>query len=81
MAIILKPIPAGGRRAEYITRGAADALVAAGEAVKCAGYPEIYEAVTDDERRQGYMTRDMQAVSMPLRKKDKPKARHDEASG
>jgi hypothetical protein len=78
MAIILRPSFAGGKRAEYITAEDAEALVQAGDAVKCAGYGEIYEEPSAGEREQGYMTRDMTALSRaPKKRASASKSRDD----
>lgn len=57
-AIIMKQTPAG-RRAYLISREDAEAMVADGKAVQDAAHTGIYEEVTDEERSQGYMTRNM----------------------
>ena len=80
MSILLRPTPIG-KRAEFILKDDADALVAAGDAVQCIGY-DIYEAVTPDERAQGYMTRNMEAIPMTIKRGPgrPPKARHHDES-
>lgn len=80
MAIILRPSAAGGKRAEYITVAEAEALVQAGDAVKCAGYGEIYEAPHDGEREQGYLTRDMTAIATTPRKRARASKARDDAT-
>jgi hypothetical protein len=80
MAIILRPSAAGGKRAEYITAEDADALVQAGDAVKCPGYGEIYEEPSDGEREQGYMTRDMTALAMTPKKRARTSKSRDDAT-
>ena len=72
MAIILRPSAAGGKRAEYITAEDADALVQAGDAVKCAGYGEVYEEPSSSEKSQGYLTRNMAPLLPPIQKAKKP---------
>ena len=62
MSILLKNTPVG-RRAAYITKVDAEALVSAGDATQCPGYPDMFEEVDPSERDQGYMTRSMVAVT------------------
>ena len=80
MSILLRPTPIG-KRAEFILKDDADALVAAGDAVQCIGY-DIYEAVTPEERDQGYMTRNMTAIGPAIKRGPgrPPKVRHHDES-
>jgi hypothetical protein len=71
MPIILKNTPVG-RRAAYITKVDAEALVSAGDATQCPGYPDMFEEVDPSERAQGYMTRSMQAVAPVKRGPGRP---------
>ena len=76
MPIILKQTPIG-KRAVIINQSDLDKMLDAGTAMQCAGY-EMYEEVTEDERHQGYLTRNMSALPIAKRRGRPPKAR-DEA--
>jgi hypothetical protein len=65
MPVILKQTPVG-KRAEFILQPDLDKMLDAGTAMQCAGY-EVYEEVTDGELKQGYMTRNMEALPKPRR--------------
>jgi hypothetical protein len=62
MTVILMKNTAAGRRAYAISNLEAEQLVAAGDAVQDKVHTGIYEEVTDDERDQGYMTRNMAPI-------------------
>ena len=64
MPLILRPVPMGGKRVFHIDQSDLDALIASGEAVQCPGY-DIFEMAHEEERTQGYMTRDMRAIAPP----------------
>jgi hypothetical protein len=68
--VLLKQTPIG-KMATSSTRAAADALVAAGKALHDPMYRDIYEAITDGEIAQGFMTRNH--MTLP----PKAQARHD----
>ena len=73
MPILMKNT-AIGRRAYMIGKVEADKMVASGEAVQDAVYADIYEEITDGERDQGYMTRNMAAIPVTeIKKKPGPK--------
>ena len=77
MPVIMKMTPAG-RRAEYLSYEDAESMVESGTAVKNTVYHGIYEEVTNDERDQGYMTRNMQALPVIKRRGRPPKVSQDE---
>ena len=82
MPLILRPTPVGGKRVHHITQADLDAMLVAGDALRCPGY-DIFEEVHADERDQGYMTRDMRALPAPAvaRRGRPPKTRTpDEAA-
>jgi hypothetical protein len=65
-----------GRRAYLIGKIEADKMVADGAAVQDAAHADIYEEITDGERDQGYMTRNMAAIPVPeVKKKPQPKSK------
>ncbi len=71
-----------GRRAYAVSQLEADKMVAAGEAVQDGAHAGIYEEVTEAERDQGYMTRNMAALPIAQAKKKpgpQPKVRKDVA--
>ena len=76
MPIILKQTPIG-KRAVIINQSDLDKMLDAGTAMQCAGY-EMYEEVTDEERHQGYLTRNMTPLPVMKRRGRPPKSR-DEA--
>jgi hypothetical protein len=80
MPIILKQTPIG-KRAAIINQSDLDKMLDAGTAMQCAGY-EMYEEVTEDERHQGYLTRNMTMLPLMKRRGRPPKSRdgavHDE---
>jgi len=61
--IILKMTPIG-KRAEIITDDDAKKMLDAGTATTCPGYDEIIEEVTPEEQKQGYLTRNMQPLTV-----------------
>ena len=74
MTVILMKNTAIGRRAYAISQLEADKMVAAGDAVQDRAHSGIYEEITDGERDQGYMTRNMAAIPVTeIKKKPGPK--------
>jgi hypothetical protein len=59
--ILMKNTPAG-RRAYAISQLEADKMVDDGDAVQDKVHTGIYEEVTDGEREQGYLTRNMTPI-------------------
>jgi len=84
MPVLMKNTPIG-RRAFGITHAEADRMVRDGEAVQDKVHTGIYEEVTDEERAQGYMTRNMTPIIDMRGEKRRPgrppKVRAEEASG
>lgn len=70
MPIIMRNTPAG-RRAFPISKVEAEKLVASGDAVQDKCYSDIYEEITEGERSQGYLTRNM-APLPPVAARRKP---------
>jgi hypothetical protein len=70
MTVIIMKNTAIGRRAYAISQIEADKMVDAGDAVQDRAHTGIYEEVTDGERDQGYLTRNMAAL--PTAEKRKP---------
>ena len=62
MPILMKQTPIG-RRAEFITMADGNALVEQGKARLCVGY-EIFDEITNSEIEQGYMTRNMEPITV-----------------
>ena len=82
MTVIIMKNTAIGRRAYAITQIEADKMVDSGDAVQDKVHTGIYEEVTDGERDQGYMTRNLAAlpVTEPKKKPGRPaKTRAEEA--
>jgi len=75
MALILRPTPVG-RRVFNIDDADLAHMLDEGKAVLCSGY-QIYEEVTDEERSQGYLTRNMAALPIAKRRGRPPKMRGD----
>ncbi len=74
MTVILMKNTAIGRRAYAISQLEADKMVTAGDAVQDKVHTGIYEEITDGERDQGYLTRNMAAIPVPeIKKKPGPK--------
>lgn len=73
MSILMKNTPAG-RRAFPISKVEAEKLVAEGSAVRDKTHSDIYEEITEGERSQGYMTRNMAPIPelAPKRKPGRP---------
>jgi hypothetical protein len=71
MTVILMRNTPVGRRAYAVSKAHAEKLVEAGDAVQDKVHTAIYEEVTDGERQQGYMTRNMEALSPVGRKRAK----------
>jgi hypothetical protein len=71
-----------GRRAYAVSQLEADKMVAAGEAVQDGAHAGIYEEITEAERDQGYMTRNLAPLPIAQVKKKpgpQPKARKEQA--
>jgi len=82
MTVILMRNTPAGRRAYAIKAEEAAAMVAAGEAVQDKTHTGIFEEVTEAERDQGYMTRNMQALPVTAKRRGRPpKVRTEEDSG
>jgi hypothetical protein len=82
MSVIIMKHTSIGRRAYAISRVDADKLVAEGKAVQDKVHTGIYEEVTDDERTQGYQTRNMAPLELKVKHKsnfDKKRDKADEA--
>jgi hypothetical protein len=83
MTVILMKNTAIGRRAYAISQLEADKMVDEGDAVQDKVHTGIYEEVTDGERSQGYMTRNMAAIppgEVKRRPMRQPKTRPSEVS-
>jgi hypothetical protein len=79
MTVILMTQTPAGRRAVALSRADAEALVADGKAVQDPVHGGIYEEVTDAERDQGYLTRNLMPLPIAKRRGRPPKVRDDEA--
>ncbi len=67
MSILMKQTEIG-KRAVFITKADAELLVESGDAIHCTGY-DIYEEVTEAERLQNYMTRNMMPVPVATKRR------------
>lgn len=69
MSVIIMKQTAIGKRAYAISREDADALVAEGRAIQDKVHTSIYEEITPEEAEQGYMTRNLAAIPIPMVKR------------